>query len=363
MPERYVHDRPLRVYWEITRACDLACRHCRAQAVPHRNPDELTTAEGERLLAQLAAAGDPRPHVILTGGDPLKRSDVFHLITAARRLGLGVSVAPSATALLTPDALERLRHAGVDAISLSLDGSTPARHDGIRRIEGTYERTVAAASVAEDIGLPFQVNTLVCADTADDLPAIYAQAAALGAARWSLFFLVTVGRGQLLQPVSADRAEELVVWADGLNVQRAPGMPVVATTEAPQLRRIVLQRWRGESRPSPGAGRSPGHAGHAAGVRDGNGILFISHTGDVCPSGFLEIPAGNVRSQSVLEIYRDAPLFRQLRDPDRFHGRCGYCEYRWVCGGSRARAFAASSDPFGEDPLCVYQPVKTPQSG
>ncbi len=356
MLERYTHDRPLRVYWEITRACDLACRHCRAQATPARHAEELTTGEGERLLGQLADSGEPRPHVIFTGGDPLIRGDLFHLIGTARRLGLPVSVAPSATPLLTPDALQRLRAAGVEAISISLDGSSAWRHDAIRGIEGTFARTVAAAAVAADIGLPFQVNTLVCAETVDDLPAVYDQAAGLGAARWSLFFLVAVGRGQLLQPVSAERAESVLLWADGLNVGREPGMPVVTTTEAPQFRRIVLQRWRAESRTSSGADRASGHAGHAAGVRDGNGILFISHRGDVCPSGFLEIPAGNVRSQNVLEIYRQAPLFQQLRNPDTFHGRCGYCEYRWVCGGSRARAYAAAGDPLGEDPLCVYHP-------
>ena len=355
MPERYIHERPLRVYWEITRACDLACRHCRAQAAPDRNPAELTTAEGERLLEQLAAGADPRPHVILTGGDPLKRSDAFNLIAAARRRDLPVSVAPSATPLLTPDALQRLHDASVDAISLSLDGSTAERHDAIRRVGGTFDRTVVAAGVAFDIGLPVQVNTLVCADTAEDLPAVYDLAAAVGAARWSLFFLVTVGRGGLLQPVSAARAEQLLVWAADLNAQRSAGLPLVTTTEAPQFRRVALQRRRMARTPGT-AGPGTGHGSSGCGIRDGNGILFISHVGDVCPSGFLEIPVGNVRAANVLDLYRSAPLFRQLRDADGFHGRCGYCEYRWVCGGSRARAFAASGDPLGEDPLCVYHP-------
>lgn len=342
---RFVHGRPLRVYWEVTRACDLACRHCRATANPDADPAELTTGEGRRLLEQLASIGQPLPHLVLTGGDPLKRKDLFELIAASQDLGFHVSVAPSATPLLTQDALLALAGVGVDAISLSLDGSNAERHDAIRGIEGTYDRTLEAARVARVIHLPFQVNTLVCADTVDDLPAIYEQVVELAAARWSLFFLVTVGRGQLLQPISPERAEEVLVWIAGLGRKPGTVLPMVTTTEAPQLRRIVLER-RGE--------RESAAAHHAAGIRDGNGILFISHTGDICPSGFLEIPVGNVRTANVVDVYRDAPLFQQLRNADGFHGRCGHCEYRWDCGGSRARAFCMSGDPLGEDPLCQY---------
>lgn len=353
MTPRFIHERPLRVYWEITRACDLVCRHCRAEAAPDADPGELTPAEGRRVLEQLAALGEPRPHLVLTGGDPLKRRDLFDLIRYGRELGLPISVAPSATPLLTRDALERFRAAGVDAISLSLDGSTAGRHDAIRGITGTFERTLAAAAVARELALPFQVNTLVCLDTADDLPAIYRTVAELGAARWSLFFLVTVGRGRQLESVSPARAEEILIWAAGLGGRPGPGVPIVTTTEAPQLRRITTQRR---------ASHADGHpvstsAHHASGVRDGNGVMFISHTGEVCPSGFLEVSAGSARAADVVEIYRTAPLFRRLRDPDGFTGRCGGCEFRWVCGGSRARAFSASGDPLAEDPLCTYVPV------
>lgn len=347
---------PRRVYWETTRACDLACRHCRAEAVPDPDPTELTTDEGARLLERVAAFGEPLPHVVLTGGDPLKRPDLFALVAAARRLDLGVSVAPSATPLLTPEALRRLHTAGIDAISLSLDGSTARGHDAIRGISGTYGRTLEAARIAREIGLPFQVNTLVCAETVADLPAIHRQVVALGAARWSLFFLVTVGRGQVLQPVSAEGAETLLGWIGGLTGRQGRGRLVVTTTEAPQLRRVVLER-RGpvvgvESEPA--AGR-PNHS--AAGIRDGNGILFISHTGEICPSGFLEISVGNVRRDDLVETYRTSALFLALRDPGTFGGRCGRCEYRWLCGGSRARAFSTSGDPLAEDPLCVHNPA------
>ena len=236
-----MHERPLRVYWEVTRACDLACRHCRATAVSAADPRELSTSEGTRLLARLAAVGPPFPHVVLTGGDPLKRADLFDLIAAGRELGLGMSVAPSATPLLTSTALRSLHAAGVEAISLSLDGSSPTRHDRLRGIDGTFERTRVAAATAREIGLPFQVNTLVCREH-QRRPAglIYDEVTALGAARWSLFFLVSVGRGQALQPVTPPQAEAILSWAAALPV--GPGHPVVTTTEAPQFRRIALQQ-------------------------------------------------------------------------------------------------------------------------
>lgn len=349
--------RPLRVYWETTRACDLACRHCRAESVPERHPGELSTAEGRALLGRLAAFGAPLPHLVFTGGDALKRADLFELIAHARALGLGVSVAPSATPLLTGDVLRRFRDAGVDAISLSLDGATEKAHDAIRAVPGTYRRTLDAAGVARDVGLPFQVNTLVCAETVADLPLIHAQVVSMGAARWSLFFLVTVGRGQVLSPISAWRAEDVLRWAASLSGPHRPGALIVTTTEAPQLRRVIA-----EQRAATAAQAGPAAAGHraahhAAGIRDGNGILFISHTGDICPSGFLELAAGNVRKDDVVVVYRESAMFRGLRDPGSFGGRCGRCEYASVCGGSRARAYAASGDLLGEDPLCVHQPA------
>lgn len=346
-------ERPQRVYWEITRACDLACRHCRATAVPDASPEELSTAEGKRLLEQLATFGDPLPHVVLTGGDALKRRDLFELIDIARGLGLGVSVAPSATPLLTADAIARMREAGVEAISLSLDGSTAERHDFIRGIAGTYERTLEAAHAARLNALPFQVNTLVCAETVDDLPAIHERVVAMGAARWSLFFLVSVGRGEVLAPVSSDQAESVLTWAASLNGRPGTAQLVVTATEAPHVRRIAAQQRRRMATPGE-EGAPPPQVHRGAGIRDGNGVLFISHTGEICPSGFLELSAGNVRDRDVVETYRSDALFLQLRDPRQFEGRCGRCEFHWLCGGSRARAYASSGSPIGEDPLCTY---------
>jgi radical SAM protein with 4Fe4S-binding SPASM domain len=332
----------MRVYWEITRACGLACRHCRAEAATRRAPEELSTAEGRRLLAQLAAA-DPKPHVVLTGGDPLERPDLFELIAHARALGLGVSVSPSATPRLTRDAIRALKEAGVEAISLSLDGATAAAHDGIRGVQGTFARTLAAGEQARELGLPFQVNTLVAEETLADIPEVELLARSIGAARWSLFFLVEVGRGAVLRPVSPAECTDLLRWLARRSTR--PGM-IVTTTEAPHFRRIVTEARLG----------APGR-GHAAGIRDGNGILFVSHDGEVFPSGFLPVAAGNVRARDALAIYREAPLFRALRDVDSFHGRCGACEVRSACGGSRARAFMASGDVLGEDPLCTHQPA------
>jgi radical SAM protein len=341
---------PRRVYWEVTRACDLACRHCRAEAECEPDPTELTPAEGQRLLLALARFGEPLPHLILTGGDPLKRADLFPLIDAARGLGFAVSVAPSGTPLLTAEAIRRLRAAGVDAISLSLDGSDALRHDRLRGVPGCFERTLAAARACVDAGLPFQVNTLVSEETLDDLPAIHRLTTAIGAARWSLFFLVTVGRGSVLRPISADACEQLF---DRLLALAGTGGPVVTTTEAPHFRRVAQERARRDAaRPV-----RPPAAGHAAGIRDGNGIMFISHTGEVHPSGFLPLSAGSVRTTDPVALYRDSGLFRALRRPELYGGRCGRCEYRSTCGGSRARAWAATGDPLAEDPLCSYEPA------
>ncbi|MGH7519851.1 MAG: radical SAM protein [Gemmatimonadales bacterium] len=342
---RYIYDRaPLRIYWEVTRACDLACRHCRAEARPAPDPEELTTAQAMRLLDDMRTfvPGEASlPHLVLTGGDPLKRPDLFDLIAAARARGFKVSLSPSATPLLTQGTITRFRTVGVEAISLSLDGSTAERHDAFRGVPGTYERTLAAARMAELVALPVQVNTLVAAGTLPDLPAIYELACDVGAARWSLFFLVGVGRGALLRAATAEQADEVMRWAAEL--PREPGRPMVTTTEAPHFRRIT---------------RLVGHGGrgHAAGVRDGNGILFISHTGDVTPAGFLPSVVGNVKGDHIVTLYRAAPLFVRLRKPDGFGGRCGRCELRFECGGSRSRAFATSGDPLAEDPLCGYIP-------
>ena len=361
---------PLRIYWETTSSCDLACRHCRAEAAPTADPRELSTDEGKALLDGLVRFGSPLPHLVLTGGDPLKRADLLELIDYARSAGFRTSVAPSATPLLTEAAIAELVAHGVEAISLSLDGATAEVHDAIRQVSGTFDRTLAAARVARAMGLPFQVNTLVCADTVEELPRIHALVRAIGAARWSLFFLVTVGRGSVLEPIEAERAEEVLTWLVGLSSSSPAGAReklIITTTEAPQIRRLAADRMkasgalRGTAPASDATTPKGPHATHAAGVRDGNGILFISNIGDICPSGFLELPCGNVRKDDAVAVYREAPLFRQLRMPEGFGGRCGRCEHRAACGGSRARAWSATGDPLAEDPLCTHEPDAAPR--
>lgn len=338
---------PARVYWELTRACDLACRHCRAEAQGTRSADELTTSECEQVLDSLAQSL-PKPHVIFTGGDPLKRPDLVALVRAAVARGLGVSVAPSATVGLTHDVVHELREAGVGAMSLSLDGPTAAHHDAVRGVLGCFGWTLAAARRIVAAGIPLQINTLVTADTEPLLEDTAKVVAGLGAARWSLFFLVTVGRGSILSPIDAVTCERRLRWL-AMNAERWPF--VVSTTEAPHYRRLVIQRMRA-------AGRSNAEiaaAGRGWGIRDGNGIMFISACGDVTPSGFLPLVVGNVRTVTALDLYRYAPVFRALRTPARLKGRCGACEFRMPCGGSRARAWAATGDVFEEDPLCHWQ--------
>lgn len=338
---------PARVYWEVTGACDLACRHCRAEAAPCADPSELSTRAAKRMLEQLAEA-TPTPHVIFTGGDPLKRPDLFELIAHARARGLPVSVSPSATPLLTADAIDRFVGAGVSAISLSIDRATAEAHDALRGVSGCFERTMVAAQRARAAGLPFQVNTLVSRETLADMPALDALVREIGASRWSLFFLVAVGRGTVLEPIEADEAERLLVWL--ASRAKEPGL-VVTTTEAPFFRRVMLERRRAEGN----AEAAP--PGHSAGIRDGNGVMFIARDGSISPSGFLPLSAGNAKLENPLRVYRESQLFRSLRDVDGFHGRCGACEFRAVCGGSRARAFTATGDPLAEDPLCVHRPA------
>jgi radical SAM protein len=344
---------PLRVYWELTRACDLACRHCRADAVRDRARDELTTEECERVLAALARAEGPAPHVIFTGGDPLKRPDLVRLVDAGVARGLGVSVAPSATLGLTHDAVHALKDAGVGAMSLSVDGPSAAHHDGVRGVLGCFGWTLAAAERIVGAGIPLQINTLVSSATEPHLEETAKLVGRLGASRWSLFFLISVGRGRALRSRTAAECERT---QRGLarNAGRWPF--VTSTTEAPHYRRVMLQMAREEG-PSDGAAEASPRA-RGFGIRDGNGIMFITAGGDVTPSGFLPLSAGNVRTDDPLELYRESALFRALRTPQLFEGRCGICEFRQICGGSRARAWATTGDVLSEDPLCAWQPCK-----
>ena len=342
---------PMNVYWEMTQSCALACRHCRAEAISTPHPNELNHTESLAFVHQIPGFGLPLPMLILTGGDPLARADLFEVIDEARRLNIPVSITPAATPALTREVLVRLKEHGVEGLGLSLDGSTAARHDSIRGVAGTFDLTMKALGWAQELGIPVQVNTLTAAETASDLPGIYEVLKPFGLARWSLFFLISVGRGKVLQPLTPEEGESVMEW---IHVTSRVAPFTVSTTEAPSFRRVALEKLReegltGEEIRRTGATRSYG-------IRDGHGIVFVSNTGDICPAGFLPLPVGNVRKHNIVDMYRDSPLFRQLHDPSLFKDRCGVCDHRAMCGGSRSRAFASTGNPLAADPICLYQP-------
>jgi AdoMet-dependent heme synthase len=349
---------PMIIYWELTTACALACQHCRATAQPAPAPGELSHAEALGVLDDIVGFGEPSPHVIFTGGDALRRPDLDALIVAAGDRGLGVSLAPAVTPLLTRQRLADVTALGVQAVSLSLDGSTAARHDGIRQVPGNFDATLQALADANAVGTPVQINTLVTDETAADLEDIYALLQGYELMQWSLFFLISVGRGTQLRELSPGDAERTLL-AVGRLARTSPFR--IKTTEAMQYRRITAQALlrAGKTREEIESGPSA----RGFGIRDGNGIVFISHLGEVMPSGFLPLSVGNVKERSIVELYRDTELMQALRRPEEFAGRCGACEFNRWCGGSRARAYAWTQDPLASDPLCPYTPEAFRRSG
>jgi len=344
-------DAPRNVYWEMTIACDLACRHCRADAIPHRDSLELTTEEAKGLMQDVKAMGSM---MILTGGDPMKRPDLFILIAYARQIRLPLAVTPSTTPVLTWDAVRQFKELGVAIMGVSLDGPSPETHDRFRGVPGTFEHSLKALEWAREFHLPVQVNTTVTRETLPHLSAVYQllrEEACPPVRRWRLFVLVPVGRGSALGMPSAEEVEELFGWVYSIS-RHAPF--VVGTVEAPHYRRYWIQRKLEEGMPPEDIERRAKSMGF--GIRDGNGVIFVSHRGEVYPAGFLPYPfLGNVREKPLSSIYRDSPLLIELRDMDRVKGKCGRCEFRWVCGGSRARAYAATGDYMAEEPCCTYQ--------
>ena len=342
---------PYTIAWEVTRACAYSCLHCRADAQHRRDPEELDTAEAEQLIDDLATFGT-QPILVLTGGDPLMRRDLFELAARASERGLRVSLTPTATALPTVERMRSAREAGVLRVALSVDAADPELHDHFRGFSGSYERTLQAIANVHEAGLPLQINTTVCGLNFDRLDELVEQLRRWDIVQWSVFFLVPTGRGQALPMCSATQHEQVLGWLQELT-SRVPFD--IKATAAPQYRRIVAQR---SSTPIAGAGYHfhDGLNRPAKGVNDGRGFMFISHRGEVMPSGFLPLSAGNVRDRSPVEIYRHHPLFRYLRYPAALKGKCGRCEYRDVCGGSRSRAYALTGDPLAADPSCPYVP-------
>jgi radical SAM protein len=343
---------PRNVYWEMTIACDLDCVHCRASAIPHRDPLELTTEQGQALMRDVKEMGSM---IILTGGDPMKRPDLFDLIAYGREIGLPVSITPSTTPSLTRDVVKSFSELGVSAMGTSLDGPSAEVHDSFRRVEGTFANSMNALSWAREFGIPVQINTAITSQTLPHLDEMYtllSEDFAPPVRRWSLFLLVPVGRGQELGIPSAQDIEELCAWVYGVSGD-APFH--VGTVEAPHYRRYWLQRRLEEGMPLEEIGKIAMRMGF--GVRDGNGVIFVSHKGEVYPAGFLPHPLlGNVRDEPLSTIYRNSPHLAELRDMDKLKGKCGRCEFRWTCGGSRARAYGMTGDPMETDPFCNYEP-------
>lgn len=354
-------ERPFLAIWEVTQACDLACVHCRASAQPDRHPMELSTAEGKQLIDQIAALRVPV--FVLTGGDPIKRPDLFELIAHARQVGVRVSLTPSATPLLTKDIVVRLKQAGLARLAVSMDGACAATHDAFRGMSGSFARTLDAVRWANEVGLPVQINTTFSRRNIGEIDQIVALMEQLKIALWSVFFLVPTGRGKLADLLNADEFEQ--VFAKLYKLTKTASFDI-KTTEAQHYRRFVLQQRAAERRAGIASaqpeklldtiGRAP------RGLNDGKGFVFISHIGEIYPSGFMPLSAGNIRRQPLKTIYRESPLFLGLRDPDQLEGKCGKCEFRLICGGSRARAHALTGNPFGEEPCCAYVPRSYVQS-
>lgn len=373
-------ERPFLVIWEVTQACDLACQHCRANAVTKPHPMSLTTSEGRDLIDQVASFGRPYPLIVFTGGDPFKRPDLFDLVAYASEVGLHPGVSPSGTPLLNRENLRRLHAAGCRTISLSIDGSTPASHDVFRGVAGSFDLTMQGARWAQEMGFRLQINTTIGKHNLHDLIGLATLVESLRVMTWSVFLLVPTGRAQQDQALSPGEIEAIMHFL----VDLSAWLPL-KTTEGHHYKRVLVTRqvidelgfvaekvlelsplygqlcgqWQRQVEklglvPRQAARRRPLHLNSA------HGFVFVNHLGHVFPSGFLPISAGNVRRQSLLEIYRDSPLFRSLRQPVNFHGRCGKCEFRDLCGGSRSRAYACSGDAMGEDPACNYQPGSFP---
>ncbi len=350
--------RPVLVFWETTKACLLACQHCRARAQRTPMPGELTTAEGERLLQNIAGFGRPSPVVVFTGGDLLMRPDIFHLIEFARTLDLRLAVSPSATELTDASVMERFTSLGVHSMSLSLDGPQDV-HDRIRGIPGTFDSTLTALRRAQAAGLTAQINTVVMRSTVEHLPEVVSLLRREKVHVWEVFFLIATGRALTSEDLTPAEWADV---ADFLLDVSGYGL-LVRAIEGPFVRRAILERQEGirvpgelyerlrsdlERREGPPI-RPPQMT--RVGTLDGDGIIFVTHDGWITPGGFLPLRLGHVRRDDIADVYRTHPLLLDIRQR-QFTGPCGACRFNDVCGGSRARSFAFDGNPLGSDPAC-----------
>ncbi|MBS3737171.1 TIGR04053 family radical SAM/SPASM domain-containing protein [Candidatus Bipolaricaulota bacterium] len=354
LPNITFDDAPRVIFWEATKACDLGCNHCRARSNPDRDSGELDTEEVKDMLSKLQTDG--RISFIVTGGDPLRRPDISQVIEFATELGFSSHVALSSARTVSKRNLEEMMESGMTGIALSLDGSRAKFHDKFRGNSGSFEKTIELARTCEELGVSLQINTTVTKETMGDLPGILSLVEDLGVSRWSLFFLVPTGRGSEMVGPSGKRIEALLNWLSEVSKRKSMS---VNTTEAHHYRRVRIQRLLDsglELDEVLGRKDSTRSKIEGLGIHDGNGVMFVSHLGDVHPSGFLPLKAGSVKEDDPLMVYRNSGLFKELRDISFRKGKCGHCEYLGVCGGSRAQAYAASGDYLASDPNCIYQP-------
>ena len=363
---------PRLVFWETTKACPLACVHCRAVTQREPAPDELTTEEGKAIIDELASAGRPAPVLILTGGDCLQRPDLGVLAAYAQASGVPVAISPSVSPSLNAATVSMLYANGVRTASLSLDGAVAETHEQVRQIPGHFGETISAIGLLKEHGLAVQINTAVMAQNVRELADLAALLVRHGVRTWEVFFLIGVGRGHDIAEIENDEYEDVCHFL----VDAAQYGMTVRTVEAPFFRRVrdwrskrtdasadpgiefglgpLYGELRARLRELMGEPTSPVLAPTAS-TRDGKGIVFVAHDGQVYPAGFMPLPLGSVRDTGVLGIYRDDPVLKAIRNAE-FPGRCGRCEYSDECGGSRARAYAATGDPLADDPACRYLP-------
>ncbi len=356
-------DSPFLVIWETTRSCGLACLHCRAEAIPGRDPGELTTEEGERVIEEVASMRTPI--FILSGGDPLNRPDLDELVAHGKAQGLRMGTIPAATELLTQDRVRRLAEAGLDQVAFSIDGPSADTHDRFRGVPGSFDKTVEGVDYAHQVGLPVQINTCFAAWNFEYLEDMVTLAKSLDIVFWEVFFLIPTGRATEMSGLTPAQFETVF---DRLHRLNREASFIVKLTEAPHYRRFVIESESAVAGDGAGTQERIDHIlarprGVANGigmspkaVNSGKGFLFVDHLGNIFPSGFLPVCAGNIRRDSLAAVYRDSPLFRELRDPGLLKGKCGACEYADVCGGSRARAHAMTGDYLASDPGCAYTP-------
>lgn len=357
-------ENPYIVIWEVTRACQLKCLHCRADAQNKPDPRELTPEEGIKLIDQIYEMGNPM--LVFTGGDCMMREDLFDLADYAIKKGMRVSMTPSATDNVTKEKMQRAKEVGLSRWAFSLDGPTPEIHDHFRGTPGSFDLTIEKVKYLNELNMPLQLNTVISRYNYNHLEQMAELMKELKVVMWYIFLLVPTGRGQLDACLTPAEHEKVFRWLYELS-KSAPYD--IKTTAAQHYRRVVFQQKARENRINKedgirykdtltqdmastidGLKRAP------KGVNDGNGFLFISHTGDVMPSGLLPLVGGNVREKPLADIYRNSPIFKDLRSPDKYKGKCGVCEFRYVCGGSRSRTYAVTGDYMNSEPFCVYIP-------